>query len=103
MRTFRTILISFLLGTAIDAQTFRGGIGGAVSDATGAAITGAQVKLESASTGLTRTATTNAQGQYTFPDLPVGVYTVSIAQVGFEAKKIENVEVAVSRNNTLDI
>jgi hypothetical protein len=103
MRTFRTILIYFLLAAPIYAQTFRGGIGGAVSDATGAAITGAQVKLQSASTGLTRTATTSAQGQYTFPDLPVGVYTVSIAQTGFEAKKIENVEVAVSRNTTLDI
>ncbi len=84
-------------------QTFRGSIAGIVTDASGAAIAGAVVKLDSPSTGLSHTVSANAQGQYAFPDLPVGEYTVTISQSGFEAKKVDRVEVAVSKITNIDV
>jgi hypothetical protein len=102
MRIVRSAAL-FLLAAAAVAQTFRGNITGVVTDASGAAIAGAAVKLENPSTGLAHSAATNSQGQYSFPDLPVGAYTVTVSHAGFEARKIDRVEVAVSRTTNLDV
>ncbi len=85
------------------AQTFRGSISGSVSDTSGAALAGASVKLESPSTGLTRSVTSSATGEYLFPDLPVGIYSITAANPGFAAKKVDKVEVAVSKVTNLNI
>jgi hypothetical protein len=94
-----------LLACAISApaQTFRGSISGSVSDTSGAALAGATVKLESPSTGLTRSVTSSATGEYLFPDLPVGLYSITVANPGFAAKKVDRVEVAVSKVTNLNV
>ena len=102
MQLVRTAVL-FLIAAALPAQTFRGAISGVVTDASGAAIAGAAVKLESPATGLTRAAATNAQGEYLFADLPVGQYVLAVSQAGFEVRKFDRVEVAVSRTSNLDI
>ena len=102
MQIVRTIVV-FLFAGALSAQTFRGSITGVVTDSSSAAIAGAAVTLNSPSTGLTRTAVTNSQKQYLFPDLAVGQYTITVLQSGFESRKIDNVEVAVSRTTNLDL
>ena len=102
MQIVRTIAV-FLFAAALSAQTFRGSITGVVTDSSGAAIAGAAVSLNSPSTGLSRAAVTNSQGQYLFPDLAVGQYTITVSQAGFESRKIDNVEVAVSKTTNLDL
>ena len=62
------------------AQTFRGGIQGTVTDTGGAAITGADVTVKSADTGLVRTAKTDDTGNFVFSELPLGTYSVSAAK-----------------------
>ncbi len=52
---------------------------GTVLDSSGAAVSGAVLTVTGAN--LTRTATTNAQGAFTFPNLPRGTFRVSV-QVG---------------------
>src|SRR5271170_2552860 len=49
-----------------------GGISGVVSDATGAVIAGAMVTATNTAQGLQTKTTTDAQGFYNFPRLPVG-------------------------------
>jgi len=61
------------------------------------------VRLDNPATGLTRTVTTSGTGEYLFADLAVGSYTVTAGHPGFEAKKVDNVEVAVSRTTNLNI
>ena len=102
MQIVRTAIV-FLFAAALGAQTFRGSITGVVTDSSGAAIAGAAVSLNSPSTGLTRAAVTNSQGQYLFPDLAVGQYTITVSQAGFESRKIDRVEVAVSKTTNLDL
>jgi hypothetical protein len=65
------------------AQTPAGTIAGVVRDPSGAVITGAQVKLVSLATGLTRAAITSEQGDYSFPALLAGEYDVSTEVQGF--------------------
>src|SRR5690349_8406780 len=102
MQLVRTAVL-FWFAAVLPAQTFRGAISGVVTDASGAAIAGAAVKLESPATGLTRAAATNAQGEYLFADLPVGQYSLTVSQSGFEVRKFDRVEVAVSRTTNFDI
>src|SRR6201996_8736477 len=75
-------------------QTFRGGINGAVTDAGGAAIPGAQVQITDDGTGVTKTTLASSAGEFNFPDLPVGSYTVSATSSGFETLKVQKVQVS---------
>ena len=56
-------LLVFIFTSAAVAQTFRGSIQGTVTDSSGAAVAGAQVKVFSPDTGLSRTITTNDVGR----------------------------------------
>src|SRR5579862_5767695 len=58
-----------LLSASLIAQTFRGGVSGTVNDASGAAVAGANVKLVSPDTGLTRESVTSSTGEFVFQDL----------------------------------
>ena len=74
----------WLLAPPVAAQKFTAAIRGNVTDPSRAVIAGAQVTLENEETGLTRTATTNEAGNYSFPDLPVGSYRVEVVFTGFK-------------------
>ena len=77
-------LVSGAKWTAL-AQTATGQITGVVKDANGAVQAKARVKVDSALTGLARETTTNEEGIYVFPLLPVGVYAVTVEHQGFRA------------------
>ena len=100
MRLFATLALFTL---ALSAQTFRGNIAGIVQDPSGAAVPNAAVKLESSATGLTRAVLANATGDFTIAELPTGKYTISVTHPGFESKKVDNVEVVVSRTTNLTL
>jgi hypothetical protein len=77
------------------AQTATGQITGTVKDANGAVLAKARIKVNSAQTGLTRETTTNDEGIYVFPLLPVGLYTVTVEQQGFRTAKKSNISINV--------
>jgi type 1 fimbria pilin len=57
---------------------------GQVVDETGAAVTGADVRVESPSTGVSRAAQTDAAGRFTIAELPLaGAYTLRVHKNGF--------------------
>lgn len=80
-----------LTSTTLSAQTFRGGIAGTVEDPSGAAVPNAKITLVGQDTGLTRETTSTEDGNYTFQDLPLGKYTVTITASGFATSKVENI------------
>ena len=98
MRALALFLFSV---SALLAQTFRGNIAGVVQDSTGASIPNASVKLESPATGLTRSTVASSTGEFLFAELPVGKFNIIISQPGFETKRYENVEVAVSKTSNV--
>ncbi|HUJ50679.1 MAG TPA: carboxypeptidase regulatory-like domain-containing protein, partial [Bryobacteraceae bacterium] len=75
---------------------------GTVTDATGAVIPNANVKITNKSTGELRTAVSNGAGLYSFNLLPAGMYEVRVSVAGFTTAAFENVEVAVSHTTTID-
>src|ERR1700733_3917848 len=98
------LLLMMLLGAAFaGAQNFRGGINGTVTDQAGAAIPGAQVQITDDATGVTKTTVASSAGEFNFPDLPLGVYTVSATSSGFETLKVEKVQVSAGTIYTLPL
>ena len=57
--------------------------GRVVAADTGAPLRRAQVRLSAAELRVNRSATTDADGRYEFPDLPAGRYNLSVARSGF--------------------
>jgi hypothetical protein len=99
----RMTMAFLLLATAtLMAQTFRGTILGTVTDASGAVIAGAKVTVKSAATGLERATQTSADGSYSIPELPLGTYTVTISQSGFQTSVTTGVVVDVATERRVD-
>jgi hypothetical protein len=81
-------LFSFLLFSRFGYAQYSGNIQGVVSDATGAAIGGASVRLRNADTAVEATTITSGSGNYRFSSLPPGRYLVRAEAGGFQAKEI---------------
>src|SRR5579863_324129 len=98
----RLLLVVFVATTAF-AQTFLGNLAGTATDSSAASLSGAVVKLDSPSTGLTRSTVSSANGDFLFVDLPVGIYTLTVSSSGFATKKIDAVEIAVSKTTNINV
>ena len=97
LRSSAAALAALLLTQFAFPQTFRGGISGTVVDQTGAVIAGANVKLVSADTGLTRTSPTTNAGEFTFQDLPLGKYSLTVSQQGFQSEEVHDINVEAGK------
>jgi hypothetical protein len=97
------LLMLFLGVTFAGAQNFRGGINGNVTDQGGAAIPGAQVQITDDATGVTKTTVASSAGEFDFPDLPLGSYTVAATSSGFETLKVQKVQVSAGAIYSLPI
>lgn len=87
------------------AQSQIGGatLNGTVTDPTGAVIAGAKVVATNPATGFTREANTTSAGLYSFTQLPVGSYDVSVESAGFKTAKQVGVPLAIGAVSTLNI
>ncbi|WP_238325877.1 TonB-dependent receptor [Bryobacter aggregatus] len=97
------LIISLGLCSLASAQDARGTILGRVTDTTGANIVAAPVRALNPSTGVTLTATTNADGNYLLPYLLPGKYTVTVEMTGFKKAVQNQVEVRVGDQVELNI
>src|SRR5438876_4870290 len=66
-------------------------LSGTVSDASGALIPGVEVTAKNINTGITDTRLTNESGNFVFPSLQPGTYTLSSSLAGFQNATYNNV------------
>src|SRR5262245_25524497 len=105
---FLLALISFSLLAAprealAQAQAANGAIEGTVTDASGAVVPDAKVKVVNLDTGLEREVTTNETGLYRAPLLPVGHYQVTVTKNGFNAFVQSGITLSAGQAATLDV
>src|SRR5580698_4266913 len=104
MRLRVILVVSMILAaTVLVAQTFRGTVMGTVTDASGAVISGATIKVRNANTGLERVTQTSADGSYAVPELQVGTYTITVSQSGFQTSVTNSVNVDVAEQRRVDV
>ena len=84
------------------AQGFQGGIRGAVHDP-GGVIPGAEVTLTNEGTNVSRNTTTNSVGEYSFPNLAPGTYTMTAALPGYRTYQQTGIRVGTQQFITLDV
>src|SRR5207247_852675 len=90
-----SLIICFCIVCPVIAQVNRGAIRGTVSDPSGAVVAGAAVTATNVATSVDSKALTDANGNFTIPFLPPGVYTVTVEQPGFKKAVYEKVNVPV--------
>ncbi len=78
-------------------------VDGSVSDPTGAPLSGAQVKLTDTETQQAHPTTTDAQGHYALPNLPVGSYRLEVSSQGFKAFIQTGITLQVGSNVQLNV
>lgn len=84
------------------AQLFPGRISGTVRDEQGAVVPAAAVKLANVSTGLERSAVTNQDGEFNFPELALGTYRLTVAKSGFQTTTITQITTSLGKVNTVN-
>jgi hypothetical protein len=93
----------FLSAGVARAQTATGQILGTVKDASGGVMPNVKVTVTNQQTGLTRETTTNADGTYVVPLLPVGVYLVTAEQTGFKLAVLSDIQLNVDQVQRIDL
>src|SRR5277367_1837854 len=71
------LAVCLSLSTLLPAQGTGGRILGRISDPTGAVLATVRVTATNEATGLTHDSASNDSGDFVFPDLPVGTYTLT--------------------------
>ncbi|HEY1484447.1 MAG TPA: carboxypeptidase-like regulatory domain-containing protein, partial [Candidatus Acidoferrum sp.] len=96
-------VVCLLMLPVAGAQSTSGRVRGTITDASGATVVGAPVTLMNAATNVTRTATSNGNGEYLFLEVPVGTYELSVAQTGFKRFLRKDVVVDLDAVVSIDI
>src|SRR5437879_2297293 len=97
------ILVVLSLAVAASAQTFRGTINGTVTDPSGASVPNAAVKATESATGIDHNTVTTSEGQFSFQDIPLGFYKVTVTASGFPVYTVDKVEVSAGTIYTLTV
>ncbi|MEJ2258765.1 MAG: carboxypeptidase regulatory-like domain-containing protein, partial [Woeseiaceae bacterium] len=104
--TLAAVAATLLLGmpVASNAQETSSDISGTIYTQTGTPVANATVTATSDRTGLTRSATTNASGEYTIRNLPVGneSYTITVSGEGYGTARRSGVSVRLGSSTTED-
>ncbi len=97
------ICVFTLFPVSLYAQTANSGnVAGAVTDASGAFVVGANIALTDKATNTPRTTTSNEAGHYVFANVPPGEYDITVTKTGFRVTKT-TVTVNVGSSLTLDL
>jgi hypothetical protein len=110
MRTYKTILLAIvalaftLTGTSAFAQAVANAeIHGIVQDASGAVVSGAQVKATQIETGYSQTTVSGGDGIYALPNLPVGSYKIDVVGQAFKSYTQSGIVLQVGNNVQVNI
>ena len=111
MQTKKMRVLAFLVpltlfvffSSRLQAQTFRGGINGTITDPSGATVAGAKVTATDTATSVVRETVSSGAGEFSFNDLPQSNYTVKAVATGFQATEATGVQVQAGKIYTLPI
>jgi hypothetical protein len=98
---FAALLLCFSYASL--GQAVSGTLLGTVTDASGASVANAKIVVTETSIGTTHESVTNDSGNYTFPDMPPGPYTVTVTANGFKKATQGNIDLASNSAVRVDL
>jgi len=101
MKRLSWVVVVFCLLLNIAWADVAGRISGIICDPSGAFVAGATLTLNNVGNGTKQTTTTNDQGQYSFPVVPIGHYELEVNSPGFQPYK--KIGVVIDVNSALQI
>ncbi len=109
-RVLRRILLAFFIlyisvfsGQRAAAQQATALLTGTIKDPAGAVVSGANVTLKNSDTNVTRTATSNKDGDFLFTLVPIGTYEVQVEQEGFNKYVRKGITLQINQNARVDV
>ncbi|MBX7172542.1 MAG: TonB-dependent receptor [Pyrinomonadaceae bacterium] len=103
MKKLTFVIIAILLSVGLVFSQTSGRLSGTVSSPDGGLLPGATVIAKDTSTGKSQTVKTNENGEFLFPILDFGTYTLTISAQGFKTFVATDVKVDVARTSTLPV
>ena len=100
----RSLLVAALVALAAPAYSQpaqTGTISGTILDATGGALPGVTVTIQSQDRGFSRSTVSDENGRYVFPAVPIGPYTITATLQGFETATATDNLVEVEKTTTV--
>jgi outer membrane receptor protein involved in Fe transport len=85
------------------SQSATGKVVGVITDPSGASVAGATVTATNEATGSVSTTTTNADGRYEIPSVPVGSYKVTVEKEGFDKVVTAASELQINQTLRVDL
>ncbi len=96
-------LLLIALCVSVSAQQFTGTLQGTAQDSNGAVVAGAEVAITNQATNVTINTTTGSNGHYIAPQLPPGVYRVTVKKSGFKAATVADIKIDVQQIRAVDV
>ena len=98
------LLLSGLTSRTVLAQSMgTGNITGTVSDPSGATVAGASVTALHVATRRSQTVTSDAHGSYSFTNVPIGEYTITVDKTGFNKLVQQHVRLNADTTATINV
>src|ERR1035437_7019125 len=94
-RLVRLGFLLLILATVMCAQSTTADVLGTITDASGGVLPGVKVTVHNLATGADYLGTSDAGGNYAVTLLPVGRYSVTVAQPGFKTWTVPGVTLAI--------
>lgn len=98
----RALVLLLVAATTVIAQSHHAGVRGAVRDATGVMVS-VEVVLLNEETTVERATITNASGEYAFPGVAPGSYTIRGVAAGFKTFESRGIRIGTQDSLTLDL
>jgi hypothetical protein len=103
-RNLIVVLLVLLPAAALHAQAVSiASVTGRVADEQGAVVSGAPVRMTGVDTGVVYNTVANADGIYTFPSLPIGVYRLESTVAGFQTYVQNGIQLRVNDQVQINI
>lgn len=102
-RIVQLCLLLMLLAIPALGQSSTGSISGIITDQAEAVVTGATVTIRNTDIGLTRTTVTGNDGRYSFSDIPIGAYEITVSAANFARHLQTGIVLLVNQNAVVGI
>ena len=105
MKLLQSVILSLSLAGAGLAQTqaINGSIRGRVADPGGSSVPEAKVAVLNSATGFTRTVETSGDGYFVIPNLPLGLYALTVEKSGFETERHTGIRLDAGTEAVIDV